>query len=387
MNLYIHRCLKILTSTVLLCGAVTAPYSAASSSLDWFVQPVYGWIDTYSDGYALIKQNDKWGYLDETAKVVIEPQYESASAFVDGIAVVDKPGGPRTFINKRQEPLFATEFKAAFSFSEGLAGVKQDRLWGFINREGTLVIDYQFDNVEKFKEGRCIVGKDQRYGIIDASGRYIVEPVLAYARFYSEGYVAVQVPTNHKITYLDGRIGWKAPKMIGTVTIDYFTYLDKNGAMAFYNTAHEKETRESMKDSKSTLRYFNAAYPFSTGYAAVRHDKLWGFIGTDGVYSIPPKYKRIIPFGDTAIAFVLKREGRWLAINHSGENLFTIKADDAWPYSEGFAKIRTDGKYGFIDDRGKAVTAVEFDDAYDVKGGLAQVKMNGKWGLLRLRKP
>ena len=36
--------------------------------------------------------NDLWGYIDETAQWVILPQYDNASSFRDGLALVEKDG-------------------------------------------------------------------------------------------------------------------------------------------------------------------------------------------------------------------------------------------------------------------------------------------------------
>ena len=50
------------------------------------------------------------------------------------------------------------KYKAAKSFSEGLAGVMEDDYWGFINLKGEMVITPQFFGVDYFnKKGVCIV--------------------------------------------------------------------------------------------------------------------------------------------------------------------------------------------------------------------------------------
>ena len=60
----------------------------------------------------------KYGFIDKNGKVVIEPQFDGADAF-----------------------------------SEGLARVKKDRKWGFIDKSGKVVIEPQFDWVSDFSEG------------------------------------------------------------------------------------------------------------------------------------------------------------------------------------------------------------------------------------------
>lgn len=73
-------------------------------------------VDVFNDEtYAAVKIDDKWGFIDNTGTVVIEPIYEEAQ-----------------------------------SFSNGYAAVKFAGAWGFINLENELVIEYQFDGAKDF---------------------------------------------------------------------------------------------------------------------------------------------------------------------------------------------------------------------------------------------
>ncbi len=84
------------------------------------------------------------------------------------------------------------------SFNEGLAAVRKGNQWGFIDKEGTLVIDFRSDlyyskdadpsksdimgiRYPIFQEGRCMITKIIEegisvYGFIDTKGNVIVEP-------------------------------------------------------------------------------------------------------------------------------------------------------------------------------------------------------------------
>ena len=69
------------------------------------------------------KNNGKWGYADKDGNVVIEPEYDNAK-----------------------------------SFSNGLGAVCKDGKWGFINKQKEQAIDYIFDEADYFNaDGSCIV--------------------------------------------------------------------------------------------------------------------------------------------------------------------------------------------------------------------------------------
>ena len=96
------------------------------------------------------------------------------------------------------------------SFNEGLAPVRKGNQWGFINEEGTLVIDFRTDvywnknadpsksdvsgiRYPTFKEGRCLITKKIEdgipvFGFIDTKGNVILEPSLLNVYPFENGY-------------------------------------------------------------------------------------------------------------------------------------------------------------------------------------------------------
>ena len=65
----------------------------------------------------------KWGYVDGTGKMIIEPQYNFCDLFVDGIAEVISSSGKMGYIDETGKFIIKPGFKYATRFSEGLAFV------------------------------------------------------------------------------------------------------------------------------------------------------------------------------------------------------------------------------------------------------------------------
>ncbi|ENA9430640.1 WG repeat-containing protein, partial [Campylobacter coli] len=61
-------------------------------------------------------------------------------------------------------------------FSEGLAGVKLNGRWGFIDRSGKFVIKPKFDSIWDFSEGLAKVELNRKYGFMDKNGKIVIEP-------------------------------------------------------------------------------------------------------------------------------------------------------------------------------------------------------------------
>ena len=92
----------------------------------------------------------KCGYIDQTGKLVIEPQFENARDFSEGMArvrVSEKWG----YINKTGQLVIKPQFAYCLDFSEGLARVRVGRKWGFIDKTGKYVIKPQFDGAGDFR--------------------------------------------------------------------------------------------------------------------------------------------------------------------------------------------------------------------------------------------
>jgi hypothetical protein len=70
-----------------------------------------------------VKIGFKWGYIDKTGKVVIEPQFTEARDFNQGIARI-KTGSRWGYIDDTGKIVIKPHFERARDFSEGLASVK-----------------------------------------------------------------------------------------------------------------------------------------------------------------------------------------------------------------------------------------------------------------------
>ena len=86
--------------TLALISALCAPALAADSEGAWsysvIASPQFEDVRPFSDGFAAVKLDGKWGYINAKGKIVIEPQYTLASDFYEGKAVVslDDPSDP-----------------------------------------------------------------------------------------------------------------------------------------------------------------------------------------------------------------------------------------------------------------------------------------------------
>ncbi len=106
---------------------------------------------TFSEGLAWVcNQNGKFGYIDTKGNVVVPFRYEPG---------YDEPDGWYT-----QQP--------CYDFHNGIARVwdKATEKYGYIDREGKEVFSCQFTEAEDMSEGLARVRRNDNYGFIDAKG-------------------------------------------------------------------------------------------------------------------------------------------------------------------------------------------------------------------------
>ena len=137
--------------------------------------------------------------------------------------------------------------------SPWLAKVEKDGKWGFIDKNGKVVIEPQFDDAGDFSEGFAQVKKDGKYGFIDKSGKVVIEPQFDNVEYFIEGFAQVEK---------DGKYG----------------FIDKNG--------------------KVIEPQFDEVGSFSEGFVCVEKDGKWGFIDKNGKVVIEPQYSSADGFSE-----------------------------------------------------------------------------------------
>ena len=118
----------------------------------------YDRANLYSDGFANVMLNRKWGFIDMSGKEVIPLIYDMVGDFSEGLVGV-KIDSKWGFINKKGKIVVPTIYDRVYSFSEGFAQVKNEfkHGWGFIDIRGKEVVQLNYYEVSRFSEGYAYV--------------------------------------------------------------------------------------------------------------------------------------------------------------------------------------------------------------------------------------
>lgn len=163
------------------------------------IAPLYEKAAAFSEGLALVSRDgDRYFYISKQGKPVTDSIFKvpaivklnglesfSARRFSEGLAAVSN-GDKMGYIGRDGRQVIDFVFTDAGVFGEGLAPAKKDSLYGFVNRKGEWVIRPRFLLAASFSEGLAAVmlGEDivdGKWGFINKEGKLVIPATLAGA--------------------------------------------------------------------------------------------------------------------------------------------------------------------------------------------------------------
>ena len=138
--------------------------------------------------YFPVMQNGKMGFRDLDGKIVIEPKFDYAGMFSEGLSTVQLDDKFGLIDEKGNYVLPLTAFEFLGCVHNGLASFRANDKYGFVNTKRQEIIKPQFDWVDEFSDGLCVVRNDKgKHGYVDTTGKIIIELQFQYANKFQNG--------------------------------------------------------------------------------------------------------------------------------------------------------------------------------------------------------
>jgi WG containing repeat len=335
-----------------------------------------------------IVENGNLLYINHQGKIIIDPKVKTE-------AKISK-------INYGKQYTLSFKFGSHLFFYDGLAAIRVNNKWGYINTSGKMVIPPQFDEGGRFRDGMATVGSGK---YINRNGK-LLNIKHHHVGDFSEGLAAVALPgiINHpsqsETAYVDrsGRVVIKTGKNShyfgdymydfsdGLAIVEGQGYIDKTGkivikcdikkyyclpfreglAAIFPRNSNNKGGFIDKKGVLVISRNVDRGSLFCEGLAGVVVNGKYGFINKKGDMLIEPKYE----FSNLAHQYNYAR-------NDANLNLYEVMPC----FSDGLLLVRIDEKIGFMDKKGEIVISPTFHTASSFIGGAAFVMTtDNKWG-------
>ncbi|MCJ8210407.1 WG repeat-containing protein [Mucilaginibacter sp. RS28] len=171
--------------------------------------------------------------------------------FSEGMAQV-KFNGKFGFVNEAYQEVVPPIYTLTSDFYNGVAAVSNSKgKWGYIDKSGKVITPLIYDRALYFNDGMGLLELNDRYGYADVTGKVVIPLGYKHGNFFNNGLACVK-GDNFRATYID-----------------------KTGKQAF---------AKSFKDGKT----------FEEGLAPVCNEQgKWGFIDKTGELVISYKFYNI----------------------------------------------------------------------------------------------
>jgi hypothetical protein len=133
---------------------------------------------SFKNGLAIVVDGTRQGIIYRSGEYICR-DLDSVGPLANGFYCIKK-GGLYGFIRQDGRAFIEPKYEDASDFSEGLAAVAQSKKWGYIDTSFKTVIAPRFTSAEDFHRGLAVVSESGKYGIIDNTGAFRLQPIYRY---------------------------------------------------------------------------------------------------------------------------------------------------------------------------------------------------------------
>lgn len=287
--------------------------------------------------YFPVYTNDKWGVIDSSGNIIINPEYDEYIIIPDNTKPIfvctvnvdyDKNTYDTKVINDKNEELF-TDYDLVEAienydssnnlwYAPSILKVSKDGKYGLIDTSGSVLVQCEYDSITALKgvDNSLLTEKDGKYGIIDNVGTVIIEnnysKIEPISDRYEDGYIVE----------------------------------NENGKMGVINFTKTVAVEAKYDDIKNV--YGNGKYYI------VKEGNDWEIIDTDAKKYLSGKYDDIISVdGENAI---VENDNKYGVVQISdGKNIISVNYDNISYATSNNYIVENNNKYGIINTEGNRI--------------------------------
>ena len=323
-----------------------------------------------------VKENNKWGFINEFGEEMIKPEFEEASLFSEGLAAVSV-NGKYGYVNKSGKKTIDFMFLDAEPFINGSAIVKKDSVYGLINKNGEFIIQPQYQELSEANDDKYMAVRNDNSGYLHKNGDSLTGFIFDLAGDFKNGYAIINKAEKYGLINTNGHYSIE-PKYAELVFIgnELLKALSENEAWGILNV---------MGDTILPFSY-DAIGEFHEQKALVAKKEKCGFVNEQGTIMIPLKYS-YSSFMLSNVKFhngfaLLKQKLKSVLIDTTGKTISFSGVEDYSRPSEGFVPIRKNKKWGYADINGKIRIPCTFESAEPFNNGFAIISQSKQEGII-----
>lgn len=337
--------------------------------------PDYEFASEFENGLALVKINGLYGVIDAGFKTIIEPVYESVDIHSHPFVKI-RENGRYGLAMADGRIVVEPQYEEMYIFADTAIAVCKEGKWAIMNNDGQLVTDFVFDRIlGSLNEGLASAKANGKVGFINERGEWVIKPEFdtipgsAYPSF-SDG--LAKVGSDGGVGVINRKGEWVVKPAfkkcyINSVQDDGTIIVDCDDLKAVI-----------LPDGTVAPAFYNEADKFSDGLMAVcdKNGK-WGYINLSGEEVVKPQFDSVSAFSHNLANVSIKKDV--FAIGKDGQRRYDKMLNFNLSEAVGFVN---DGLKGLCDADGNEIVAPRYDDLRNLGRGVMAVSKDGKWGLM-----
>jgi len=304
------------------------------------ITPRYQFLDNSSHHSIIAKLNNNWGVISSNGKTIINFNYDYISRLKnsnDSLFLLKYKVVKNGLMDVDGNQLTLCDFDEINQFNNSLSLVRQDNLYGYINKSGDVQVKCIYKRATDFKNSYAAVRRNTKWGFIDTLGNVVVEEKYTRVGSFSEGV---------SWFYLKGRYG----------------YINSDDSIVI------------------PAEYRNAK-DFIGGKAVVKKKGKYGVISMQNEWLLKPRFKAISIYEKDSVIVCRTKKG-YVLVDFFGKKISNKKYKKMLDFKHGYAFYKEGSYYGIINNKGVEITEPTYQMAQDFSEDLAGVKYKGKWGFI-----
>lgn len=255
-----------------------------------------------------VRIKDKWGLASSGGNLLIPCEYDKITTYSAEKVIVKKQGEIYSVdLNNNRLALLKEKVSDFGNYSNGYLSLKTKQGWQRANGEFFMDPSEFFEEIGTYYDGYVPARQGGKWGLLDQSAKWQIAP--EYDAIIMDGLGCA---------YRQGALFAKKGNKIFLVA-----------------------------DGQIVGDAFEDAKPFNEeGYAAVKKNGKWGFIGTDGELKIKYQFDEALSFGQHLAA--VKKDDLWGYISQEGKMAIEPSFFEAKTFSNGKAPVLTTSGWQFI---------------------------------------
>lgn len=310
-----------------------------------------------------------WGVIDSKGVFVIPPIYQNVSSFVHNTAIV-KQNNLWGVINKMNQNIVPIQYNGIERMpnsNDSLFLISEDlNEKGYTDRKGNIVLNIDYDLIQNESEGIVPVKKNGKWGFVSIHDQRVSELIYDDVHEFSDSICAVKL--NKKWGFIDYNFKLVIPNKFESIS-------NFSHQLAFVKEQNHFEIINKKGEVSSNLK-LKEVFDYEHGVAIAKKDDGYGLINTKGEWIVNPKFHKIMPFNKHKSAVAHASPGKHVLINTKGEHISFHQFDSIDEFHEGYAVVKLNGQYGYIDTVGNLIIEAKFEEAHPFSNGLAKVRLS-----------